>query len=162
MVNIGNLIPFGRRSLTSRPDPFEALRREIDALFDRPWGSLFTPSTSMGSGYTGYLSLDVYDKDDELIVKADTPGLDEKDLSINFSNGLLTIQGEKKIEERDQKENYFLMERSYGQFMRSIQLPFQADPKDIKAKLENGVLTITIKKPKEAMDKVSKIKIESK
>ncbi len=137
----------------SKKDPFKLLQYEIDSLFNN-FTSNINPS-SLG------LNLDVCDKGKEILIKADVPGLDERDISINLTNDLLTIQGEKRKEEKEEKDNYYLMERNYGFFSRSLRLPFQANPKDIEANLKKGVLTITIKKRQEEQDKTHKIEVKT-
>jgi len=141
-----------KRDLSIFQDPFKLLQNDIESLFDRL--SRNTHSSSLG------LNLDVCDKGKEIVIKADIPGLEEKDININLTNDLLTIQGEKKKEEKQEKDNYYLMERNYGFFSRSIQLPFQASPKDIEANLDKGVLTITVKKRQEEQEKTHKIEIK--
>jgi HSP20 family protein len=93
-------------------------------------------------------SMDVAEADNELRVCVDLPGVEEKDIDVTLDDDLLTIRGEKKSEQErgDKKENYHLVERSYGSFQRSLRLPFHANPDEVKAAFENGVLTVTVPK----------------
>jgi HSP20 family protein len=156
-MRLTNLIPFSTKDTSFYRDPFKALREQIDSLFERNYNDL-SPLLSSSR----ILNLDVCDKGEELIISTEVPGVSEKDLSININNGILTINGEKKMEKKEDKDSYYLMERSYGSFSRSLQLPFQADPDQIKAKLQDGVLTVSVKKPKEVAESSRRIKIESK
>lgn len=149
-MRLGELIKREDKKLSPLRDPFELFRQEIESIFNR----------SVRSSLVG-LDLDVCDTGKEIIIKADVPGLEEKDMSLNLTKDIITIQGEKRREEKKEDDNYYLRERSYGSFSRSVQLPFQADPDDIEAALDKGILTITVKKPKEAQDNPKKIKINS-
>jgi HSP20 family protein len=91
--------------------------------------------------------------------KAELPGLDAKDVEITLRDNVLTIQGEKKFEDEEKKDNYHRIERSYGSFYRTISLPGNVNEDDVKAKFEKGVLTITMSKSEQ--EKGEKIEIES-
>jgi HSP20 family protein len=93
-------------------------------------------------------------------VKAEVPGLDPKDIDISLSDGLLTIKGEKKQEREEKEENYHLVERSYGAFTRSIQLPKEVQSDKISASYKNGVLKVTLPKSEEAKKKEVKIRVQ--
>jgi HSP20 family protein len=82
-----------------------------------------------------------------------------EEMDISVTDNVLTIRGEKSAEKKTEEKDYHLVERSYGSFMRSVPLSFTIDPKDVKAELNDGVLTIAIKKPKEATAKTKKIKV---
>ena len=103
--------------------------------------------------------IDVSETDAELKIEAELPGVDEKDLEVVLSDGRLTIKGEKKAEKEEKKKDYHLVERSYGSFARSIGLPFEADPGQVKASFAKGVLTVTVPKPPEVKAKEKKIQI---
>ena len=92
-------------------------------------------------------------------MEAELPGVEEKDVEVMLSDGRLTIKGEKKQKKKEQKQDYYLHERSYGSFARSVTLPFDADPDKVKAKFANGVLTLTVPKPPEVKAKVKKIPV---
>jgi HSP20 family protein len=91
-------------------------------------------------------AFDVSETKKELIVEAEVPGMDKKDIRINLSNGVLTIQGEKKHEKKEEKENYHRLERRYGAFSRTMRLPVEVDPDKVDATYKNGLLTVTLPK----------------
>jgi HSP20 family protein len=103
--------------------------------------------------------IDVSETDTEIKIEAEMPGVDEKDVEVVLSNGRLTIKGEKKQEKEEKKKDYHVVERSYGSFARSIGLPFEADPGQVKASFAKGVLTVTVPKPPEVKAKEKKIPI---
>jgi len=103
-------------------------------------------------------SIDVSETKNELVVKAELPGMDSKDIDISMSNGFLTIKGEKKHEKEEKDENYHLIERSYGSFTRSVRLPKEVQSEKIMASFKNGVLRVTLPKSEEAKKKRSKSK----
>lgn len=134
-----------------------ALREEMDKLWSRFFGerSLMEP---FGKGWAP--SLDVSQTKDNIVVKAEIPGMDSKDIDISLSGGVLTLKGEKKQEKEEKDENYYFAERSYGAFSRSIQLPQEVQTDKIKASYKNGVLTINLPKSEEAKAKEVKIKVQ--
>ncbi|MDH3662676.1 MAG: Hsp20/alpha crystallin family protein [Alphaproteobacteria bacterium] len=103
--------------------------------------------------------IDVSETDADVTIEAELPGVDEKDIDVTLTDNLLTIKGEKKQEKEEKNKDYHLTERSYGSFSRSMTLPFDADPKKIRAKFDAGVLKITLPKPAEVKAKVKKIAI---
>jgi HSP20 family protein len=145
-------------------DPFGTLRSEMDRLFDSFMGGLPTfPSMFGGGGSRGFAltpSMDVKETDKEIVVETELPGLDEKDISLTVENGLLTIQGEKKLDYDEKKENYHVMERRYGSFQRSLRLPDTIDDSKIDARFDNGVLKVTLPKRPELAGEQRKIEIK--
>ncbi len=114
-------------------------------LFDR-----FFENFSMQSPFTEERTFapafDVSETEKELIVEAEISGMDKKDIKINLSNGVLTIQGEKKHEKKEENENYHCVERRYGTFSRTMRLPVEVDPEKVDATYKNGLLTVTLPK----------------
>ena len=105
----------------------------------------------------------VYEEKDEIIVKAELPGMDKSDVEVNISDSELTLKGEKKKEEKVEEENYFRCERSYGAFFRSVELPTDVQADKIKASFKNGILEVRLPKTEEAKAKKTKeikIKVE--
>ena len=144
------------RELTPFGD-FERMRRGMDRL----WDSFFERGSLRGEEGGEWLpSLDVAETKNEMVVKAEVPGLDPKDIDISLSDGLLTIKGEKKQEREEKEENYHLVERSYGSFARSIRLPNEVQSDKINASYKNGVLKIVLPKSEEAKKKEIKIKVQ--
>ena len=104
--------------------------------------------------------LDVRENTTSLTIEAELPGVEEKDVSVTLSNGLLSIKGEKKQNKEEKTENYFLAERSYGAFERSLQLPDTIDESKVEAKFEKGVLKIVAAKKPDAVKAQRKIEIK--
>jgi HSP20 family protein len=104
-------------------------------------------------------AVDVYETEHELVVKADLPEVDPKDLDIRVENNILTISGERKFEKKVNEENYLRVERSYGSFARSFTLANTVNPEAIKADYQNGVLTLSIPKREEAKPKQIKVNV---
>jgi len=105
--------------------------------------------------------LDVRESATAITVEAELPGVDEKDISVTLSNGILSIKGEKKQDKEEKTENYYLAERSYGAFERSLQLPDSIDETKVDAKFDKGVLKITASKKPEAVKAQRKVEIKT-
>jgi HSP20 family protein len=152
-MKLPSLAPFGR------PVPLTSLQREIDRLFDDfTQGFQSFPVPRAGNGATLAPSTDVTETDKEIEVTAELPGLEEKDVQINLADDVLTIRGEKKHEKEEKDKNYRLVERSYGAFERSIELPPGVKPDDVKATIAKGVLTVKIAKPAPTQSKKIDVK----
>src|SRR2546426_6087988 len=104
-------------------------------------------------------SVDIYETEHELVVKADLPEVDPKNLDIRVENNILTIRGERKFEKNVNQENYLRVERAYGSFARSFTLANTVNAEAIKADYQNGVLTLTIPKKEEAKPKQIKVTV---
>jgi HSP20 family protein len=141
-----------------RPFEFEKMRRDMDRL----WDSFFEGRSVRKAQEEGewHPSLDVSETKGDLVVKAELPGIDPKDIDISVNEGVLTIKGEKRQEKEEKEEGYHLVERSYGSFTRSIRLPREIQNDKINASYKNGVLKITLPKSEEAKKKEIKIKVE--
>ena len=141
-----------------KPFEFERMRREMDRL----WDSFFErrPATRAKEEGAWFPSVDVSEAEGELVVKAELPGMDPKNMDISLREGVLTIKGEKKQEKEEKEEGYHLVERSYGSFTRSIRLPKEVQSEKINASYKDGVLRITLPKTEEAKKKEIKIKVE--
>ena len=139
------------------PYDFDQMRQEMDRL----WESFFEerPRRKMGEEEEWFPSLDVAETKNEIVVKAEVPGMDPKDIDISLSNGILTIKGEKEEKREEEEENYHLVERSHGAFARSIQLPTEVQGNKVNASYKNGVLKIVLPKSEEAKSKEIKIKV---
>ena len=105
-------------------------------------------------------SVDLYEEKDDIVVKAELPGLDKDNIEVNLSDNRLTIKGEKKQEQEVKKENYYRSERSYGSFIRTLDLPREVQTDKVKAAFKNGVLEIRLPKTEEAKKKETKVKID--
>jgi HSP20 family protein len=132
-----------------------SLREEMDKIWNRFFGEWPTMEPFRGEWSP---SVDVSETKDALLVKAEVPGMDAKDIDISLSNDVLTIKGKKEQEKEEKEENYHRIERSYGSFTRSIRLPREVQSDKIKASYKNGVLTINL--PKSGEGKEIKIKVD--
>ena len=128
---------------------FSSLQREMDRLFEDFFrrGGLMRPS------------VDVVETDDTVVVKAELPGMEPKDVDISVSGDKLTIKGERKAEKEEKGKTFYRMERGYGSFCRTIELPASVEADKAKADYKNGVLEITL--PKTEQVKAKKIPIKT-
>lgn len=173
-MNARTLMPFSRnRSVSRRPqdaDPIVALRRDMDSLFDDFFtnfglpalGGLGLPALAGDDVAAGTLTprIDVSETDQEIRIAAELPGIDENNVEVMVADDLLTIRGEKTEEREEDERGYHVRERSRGTFARSLRLPFSVDPNQVQASFRNGVLNITIPKPKEAQEKVRRVEVK--
>jgi|SRR6516164_5153645 len=121
----------------------DVLRQEMERVFDR----FFEPRwDEFEAGGAWAPKLDVSETKDAYMVKAEIPGVDQKDLSVSLQNQILTIKGEKHKEKEEKDEKYHRVERSWGEFTRAIALPGAADTEKVNATFKDGVLTITLPK----------------
>lgn len=156
-MNLRSLMPIGRdRSVARSDNPFVSLQREIDRLFDDFTAGF--PALSTRGGAELLPSVDVTETDKQIEITAELPGLEEKDVQVNFADNVLTIRGEKKAEKEEKDKTYRLVERSYGSFMRSLELPEGVDADAIKASIDKGVLKVTVPKPAPAQVKKIDVK----
>lgn len=143
---------------TSPIEYFTNFQKRIDDLFEEFFGDFGLPSNrNLGSFYP---RVDIRDNETNIVVHADLPGIDEKDLEVSITKDSIILQGEKKYEFEEKKENYFRKERSYGSFKRIIPLPVEVDDSKAEAKYKNGVLTITLPKSEKAKQNIKKIPIK--
>ncbi|MFN4196673.1 MAG: Hsp20/alpha crystallin family protein [Caldimicrobium sp.] len=138
--------------------PFQELKKEMDRLFQEFFGKSLFPERWEGIEWAP--AVDVSETEDEIVVKADLPGVKPEDIEINIADNILTIKGEKKRESEEKKENFYRVERFYGSFMRSIQVPVKVDTEKIKAQYKDGVLKIILPKKPESKAKVIKVEVE--
>jgi HSP20 family protein len=161
-MKLRSLIPIGRdRTLAGRElYPFTSLQREVDRLFDDFTRGFGTWPTLAGGPTTDLMpSMDVTETDKEIEITAELPGLDEKDVHINLADHVLTIKGEKKEEKEEKDKDYRMVERSYGSFSRTLQLPDDINPEAVQASMTKGVLKVTV--PKVAPPEAKKIEVKS-
>lgn len=105
-------------------------------------------------------TVDLYEEKDDIVVKAELPGIDKNNIEVNLTDHTLTIKGEKKKEEEVKKENYYRAERSYGSFLRTLELPRDVHADKVKASFKNGILEVRMPKTEEAKAKEIKVKVE--
>lgn len=131
-------------------DPFLSLHREMNRLFDDVLRGTGLPAAGGqrqgGVGNFVNASMNVSETENEIRITAELPGVTEQDIDVSLDDDVLTIRGEKKFEQKNEKENFHFVERSYGTFQRSVRLPFPINPEQVQAHFENGVLTVTLPK----------------
>ena len=132
------------------------LRREMDHLWDDYFGSGRRGLKPLQAEFSP--AVDVTETAEAVVVKAEVPGMDAKEINISVTGDVLTIKGEKKSEREEKEENYHLVERRYGSFSRSLALPAGVDMDKIEAKYDKGVLTVTCPKKEEVKPKPIEIK----
>ena len=106
-------------------------------------------------------AVDIYETENELVLKADLPAISEKDLDIRVENNMLTIRGERKFESEVREDNYLRIERTYGSFSRSFSLPNTVNAEAIHAEYKNGVLTVNLPKREESKPRQVKVSVNS-
>ena len=145
------------RTLT-RWEPFRGaatLQEQINRMFNDA-----VERTGEESNLTTWApAVDIFETEHELVVKADLPEVDSKDLDIRVENNILTIRGERKFEKKVNEDNYLRIERAYGSFSRSFSLANTVNSEAIKADYQNGVLTLSIPKREEAKPKQIKVNV---
>ena len=151
--------------------PVEVMPRwgEMDRWFDRLTEDLWRrpfPSLMLGERWPLPMmsikapSLDVFEEKDELVVKADLPGLSKEEIEVTVTGNVVTLKGEKKKEEEVKEKDYYRRERSYGSFVRSVELPCEVKSEQIKANFKDGVLEVRMPKTEEAKKKSVSVKID--
>jgi HSP20 family protein len=180
MVEIATKLPATPEQKANRPAewrPFEGLRREVDRLFEDfqlgAWRSPFgrgafdvqpfwrsdlwsrAPAVDIIDP-----AVDIVDKENVYELSAELPGMDENNIDVKFSNGALTIKGEKRDEREEKKKNFYLAERRYGSFQRSFSVPEGVDAERIEASFKKGVLTVTLPKTPQARKNEKKIPVK--
>lgn len=146
-----------------RVDPFHAMQREMNRMFEDLWQG--PDPTLMRTGNGGFAEMapkvDVSETKKAVHVTAELPGMEEKDVEVTFADGLLTIAGEHKAEkeEKDEAKKYYVRECSYGSFRRVLPIGDTIDEKKVKATFKNGKLTVELPKSKEAKEKTRRIPI---
>jgi HSP20 family protein len=153
--------------------PFDSLRREMNQLFDQfdvgSWGSTFrrtpfdvVPFWRSEALWSTAPAVDIVEKDKAYEITAELPGMDESNVEVKFSDGMLTIKGEKEEAKEEKKKDRYLSERRYGAFQRTFGVPDGVDMDKIEASFKKGVLTVVLPKGAEAQKKEKKIAIATK
>lgn len=142
-----------------RWDPFRdlgqmqrAIDRALEDAFFRPWG------TARRSEVVGSVPVDIYETDEAFIIRAPMPGVTPEHLDLTYEAGVLTIRGE-VVEEKEVEGDCICQERPFGKFARSISLPSDVVPDEIRASLRNGVLTLHVPKAEEVKPKKISVKV---
>jgi HSP20 family protein len=148
-------------------NPFGMMRRfseEMDHLFDevrRGWGTSRGWQGGQGNQMRWSPQIEMYEKDNQLVVCTDLPGLKQEDIELEMSDNMLTIKGERRNEFEDTQEGHYRSERSYGSFFRTVPLPEGIDSEKAKASFENGVLKVTFPLPPQQQQQKRRIEVEA-
>jgi len=142
-----------------RFEPFRDLQDRMNRLFSESYRSSPTGEEDWALGGSWAPAVDIYEQDNNIVLKAELPGVDPKDVDIRLENNTLTLRGERKFDEEVKKENYHRVERAYGAFTRSFTLPTVVDQGNIKAEFKDGVLRVTLPKREEAKPKQIQINV---
>ena len=144
-----------------RWEPFRdllSLQERMNRLFDESYRTR-QGEEDWALGGSWAPPVDIYEHDGNIVLKAEIPGIDPKDVDVRVENNTLTLKGERKIDNEVKKENYHRVERSYGAFTRSFTLPNVVDTTNIKAEYKDGVLRVTLPKREEAKPKSISINV---
>ena len=137
MMNLVKWNPW--REMPAMPD-------RLNRFFDDPFFSIGRMAEDSGLGMWNP-AVDLYEKDDHFMIKAELPGVDKNDINIDLKDRLLTLSGERTHDKEVNEENYYRRERSYGKFQRAFTLPADVDSDKIEAEFKDGVLQIKVPKP---------------
>ena len=141
-----------------RRDPFSALQREINDLFDRDFWDLDNMPSVFDEEFAP--AIDVKDHDNKVEVRCDLPGVEKDDIDVSISGNILTIKGEKGDEKEEQEGDFYRKESWSGSFLRSVNLPDTVDADKAEAEMKNGSLTLTIPKKEEKKRKQIEVKVK--
>lgn len=152
--------------------PFDALRREMNRLFDEFDGGFWSAPFRRASfdiepfwrrdwAVTASPAVDIVEHESTFEITVDLPGFDEKTVEVKTANGNLVIKGEKKEEKEEKKKDYYLRERHFGSFERSFRIPDSVDADKLEAAFKRGVLTVTLPKKAEALKPEKKIPVKA-
>lgn len=148
-----------RRGRPTRLVPW--LEEDLDEMLDRFERMFGTPMRRTLVETRGWLPvLDMVDRENEVVIRAELPGIKKEDLHVSVTGNTLTIEGERKMEEEVEEENYYCCERSYGRFYRELALPSNVDREKIASEFKDGVLEIRMPKTEEAKPKEIEVKMK--
>lgn len=150
-----------KSELQRSSSPFEEMERMFDGFLQRRF---FAPSWMPHLKFPDLTdvstSVDMFEEGDDLIIKAEIPGMKKDEISIDFSGDVVTISGEKKSEERTERKDYYRVERSFGSFSRKLHLPVEIQIDKTRASFKDGVLEIRMPKSEAEKKKMRKITVE--
>ncbi len=141
---------------------FTDLRREMDQIFNEFFERRVPPAKKerIASETAGhFLPLDIYEKDEDIIIKAGIPGVNKEDLLISLLGNTLTIRGERKRDDEVKYENYYHLEQYYGSISRSVAIPVEVDPEGMASRYQDGILTVILPKVKKRRSGEIKVRV---
>lgn len=166
-----NLIPWnwneGRGLKDEGLTPILSLRKDMDDLFnniferDEFFPARFIEDRQAKEFDSFMPKIDVKEDKKNIVISAELPGLEEKDIEVSLSHDSLRIKGEKKMETEDKKEGYYRLERSYGSFSREVPLPKEIDPDKVTAAYKKGILKVTLAKTAKSIEEEKKIEVKA-
>jgi len=166
-MQIKDLIPWARSDKSPErtsggENPIAALQEDMNRAFESFWHRFERPFNGAGLAWDGSSPRsDVVETDDGVEVTVELPGLEQKDVEVTLTADMLMVKGEKKIERQDKKKGYYLSERSYGAFHRSVALPPGVDTEKAEATFKNGVLTVKLPQSAEAKAKTKRVEVKA-
>ncbi len=158
-MNTGNFLTPVKELLSM--DPFRLFPNRMERLFEEPL-AMFRPTPIEETNWplkAWTPACDIFETDKELVIKFELPEVKKEDVEVKIEQNMLTLRGERKFEEKTDRENYHRVERRYGEFMRSFNVPLYVDAAKINAEFKDGVLTVTLPKNKEARPKQINVKV---
>jgi HSP20 family protein len=151
------LAPFKAIRNLLAPEPVFTLQQRLNRLFEDRFLPLGAEPFSMGAWSP---TSDIYETENEIVVKAEIPGVKKEDVKLSMLDNVLTLTGERKFEEETKKENYLRVERGYGSFTRTFTLPPSVDAQKISAEFKDGLLELKLPKLEQAKPKEVEIKVK--
>jgi HSP20 family protein len=149
------------RSPKGALSPFEEMERWFEDAFRRPFfGPPWLPRLKFSEFAEVSPAVDIFEEGDDVVLKAEIPGVDKEDLKVDIADDIITISGEKKSVEKVERKDFYRCERSVGSFTRKLRLPTETQTDKAKASFKDGTLEIRIPKTHEAKTKSKKITIE--
>ncbi|MEZ5078093.1 MAG: Hsp20/alpha crystallin family protein [Solirubrobacterales bacterium] len=136
----------------------DTLQGDVNRLFDSFFGR--REGGQGGQPRRWVPAMDLVETEDDLVLRADLPGVDRDEISVEVKDGVLTVSGERRAQHEDKSEGYHRVERSYGRFARSLELPKGIDPEGVDASYEDGVLEVRVPKPTERQPTKVEVKAE--
>ena len=140
-----------------RWDPFEEMTTLRNRM-DRLWARMTAEDETALADWSP--TSDIVEMKDEIVIKAELPGIEEKDVDVEIENGILTIKGERKAEKETEEKGFRRVERAYGTFLRTFALPPNVEPEKIAASFTNGLLEVHLPKKEEAKPRAIKVEVK--
>lgn len=140
--------------------PFEEMEHWFEEAFKRPFYAPWMPRFRFPEFREFSPSVDIFEDGNDVVVKAEIPGMSKDEIDVNITDDVITISGEKKSEEKIEKKDFFRLERSYGSFSRRMTLPAEIQSDRAKAAFKDGILEVRIPKSEAAIQKVKKVKVD--